>query len=417
MTLGPIQNNGHVIIIGGGPGGTGCGLALQALAARMGREIRVTVLEGKRFSGEQHYNQCAGVLSPPLPQLLENDLGVPFPAHLSRGQIRDYVLHAAGRTLTLKGHGAPSVAVRRVQFDAYMLEQARQRDIRVLQARAVDIEFHVGKVHVYTEKESLVADVVVGAFGLDEGSATLFRRQTDYRPPRALSSIVTKYHPGEAGMRAIGERIHAFLPGEPRIEFAAATPKGNHLTINIAGHSVDAPLMDAFLQRPDVLAVLPNLETARTHNPRDLQYFKGRFPYTAARHYYGDRYVMVGDAAGLVRTFKGKGVTSAVLTGIRAAETILENGISRAAFHAHYRQKNLDILRDMPYGHLMRLLTINMARLGLLTPVVRAAANNADLQRALFDAVSAHAPYTEVLQRVFRPAVTAAILRQFFSPT
>ena len=38
-------------------------------------------------------------------------------------------------------------------------------------------------------------------------------------------------------MIAFGNRIHAFLPTSPRIEFGAITPKGNHLTINIAGDS------------------------------------------------------------------------------------------------------------------------------------------------------------------------------------
>jgi flavin-dependent dehydrogenase len=61
---------------------------------------------------------------------------------------------------------------------------------------------------------------------------------------------------------------------------------------------------------------------------------------------------MVGDAAGLVRAFKGKGVTSAIQTGVRAAETILHHGISAAAFQS-YRAANRDILADLPYGRAM----------------------------------------------------------------
>ncbi len=398
----------QVVIIGGGPGGTGCALALHQLAAKMGREVHITLVEGKHFRGEQHYNQCAGVLSPPLPALIQERLDVPFPYHLSRGLIRDYVLHTGGETILLSGEGEPSVALRRVQFDAYMLEKVRERGIRVHQARVTDVEFHADRVVVYTENAPLQADVVVGAFGLDEGTGTIFKRQTGYQPPQALSSVVTKYHPGEAGMQAIGERIHAFLPRNPQIEFGAVTPKGNHLTINIAGKYVTVDLMHAFLQHPEVRAVLPNLEG--THQPGDLRFFKGRFPCSLAKRYYGDRYVMVGDAAGLVRAFKGKGVTSAVLTGIRAAETILQIGISREAFHTHYRGANQDIIQDLPYGRFMRKATIVMTRWGLLAPVVRAAHSQPELQKALFDAVSAHAPYIEILRRVVRPTVVKAIL-------
>ena len=120
---------------------------------------------------------------------------------------------------------------------------------------------------------------------------------------------------------------------------------------------------------------------------------------------------MVGDAAGLVRAFKGKGVTSAVLTGIRAAKTILEEGISREAFHSHFRNANRDITRDLPYGRVMRLLTIFMARFRLLDPVLRAARTDTNLNSALFNAISAHAPYRQVFNKAFKPRSIWAIIR------
>ena len=409
---GVLPENGHVIIIGGGPAGTGCALALHCLARKMGRGLRITIIEGKQFTGEYHYNQCAGVLSPPLPQLLEERLDVPFPTHLSRGQITSYVLHVAGQQLLLNGNAEPSTAVRRVQFDAYMLNAVKERGISVVQARAQDVEFHADRVVVYTENESVSGDVVVGAFGLDPGCAATFTQQTGYRPPRSLSSVVTKYHPGADGMRTFGPHIHAFLPPHPQIEFGAVTPKGNHLTINIAGHAVNAASMQDFLSLADVRAVLPDLTQAGTLDPRDLRIFKGHFPSSLAKHYYGDRYVMVGDAAGLVRAFKGKGVISGVLTGIRAAETILQAGVSAAAFHQHYQPANRDIISDLPYGQGMRIFTILLARLGLLAAVMRAARQDAGLQTALYDAVSAHAPYQEVLAHALRPRTIVSVLRQ-----
>ena len=69
--LGPLQNGGHVVVVGGGPGGAACAIALRRLARSLGREIQVTVYEGKTFAGERHYNQCVGVVSPPIRQILE----------------------------------------------------------------------------------------------------------------------------------------------------------------------------------------------------------------------------------------------------------------------------------------------------------------------------------------------------------
>ena len=106
--------------------------------------------------------------------------------------------------------------------------------------------------------------------------------------------------------------------------------------------------------------------------------------------------VVVGDAAGLVRAFKGKGVTSAILTGLRAADVILHQGISAAAFRS-YHIANSDITGDLSYGQMMRRLTILAARFNLVDPVLQAAEGDPGLRQALFDAVSAHRSYREVI--------------------
>jgi flavin-dependent dehydrogenase len=232
-SLGPLEQ-GHVVIIGGGPGGTACALALQRMAAEMGRNIHITVVEGKQFVGEMHYNQCLGVLAPPLMDLLWDRLGVKFPFHLSRDEISRYILHTAREQIILDDKNQPSIALRRVQYDAYMLETVKEHGISVVPARAVDLEFHDDRVVVYTDNTPLEADVIVGAFGMDEGSSAMFDRLTPYHPPKALSSIVTKIHPSPEFMQAFGPCIHAFLPAIPNIEFGGMTSKGNHLSINIA---------------------------------------------------------------------------------------------------------------------------------------------------------------------------------------
>jgi flavin-dependent dehydrogenase len=383
------------------------------MAAELGREIQITIIEGKQFTGEMHYNQCVGVISPPLPELLYERLGVRFPYRLCRSQICSYIIHTAREQIQLDDEEQPSNALRRVQYDAYMLDAVKQRGISVIPARAYDLEFHDDHVVVYTDNSPFEAQVVVGAFGMDEGSSAMFNRLTSYQPPQALSSIVTKYHPKQEAMDAFGPIIHAFLPANPRIEFGGVTPKGNHLTINIAGAKVDADLMMTFLSQPEVQAVLPDLDDESGFTLEDLQFYKGRFPCSQARGYYGDRYVLVGDAAGLVRAFKGKGISSAVLTGIRAAETILQHGISEHAFYDHYCAMNKDITQDLPYGKAMRYFTIFLAHYRLLDPVLRAARQNPLLQSALFDAVSAHAPYRQVIQQSLHLSIIWAVIRSW----
>jgi flavin-dependent dehydrogenase len=411
-SLGPLENGGRVIIIGGGPGGVSCALALHHMATRMGRVLEITIIENKQFGVGRQYNQCVGVLSPPVSSLIEEKLCISFPMHLQRGFIQGYILHTGKEQIVLDEDGEHSIALRRVLFDAYMLDSVREFGIRVIPARFVDLEFFHDHVVVYTESSPIRGDVVVGAWGMDDGSAALFNRVTGYRSPEALYSVVTKYHPGEEGMARFGNYIHAFLPRHKRIEFGAVTPKGNHLTINIAGRSVDSDLMNEFISRPYVKRVLPDFDKAGVYDSSDLVFFKGRFPCSSAKRYYGDRYVIVGDAAGLVRAFKGKGITSAVQTGIRAAETILHYGISEACFAYHYYRANQDIIRDYPYGRLMRFFTIFMSRAKLLDPVIRAAKKDQDLRNALLDAVSAHDSYRNVLRRVVKPQSLYKVLME-----
>ncbi|MCC7362218.1 MAG: hypothetical protein IT317_22225 [Anaerolineales bacterium] len=408
--LGPLADHATAVVVGGGPAGIATALALQQGARALGRQVRVVVVEGKRFANGGHYNQCAGVLSPPIVELLRDELDLAFPHHLTRATITGYVLHTTAADILLDGACEPSLAVRRLHFDSYMVEAAQAKGVEVVSGRLTDLEFHADQVMAYTEVGPLAADVVVGAFGLDEGAAAIFRRTTAYRPPPALVSVVTKYHPGGEAIAAFGSRIHAFIPAVQAVEFGAITPKGNHLTLNIAGAAVGARHMEAFLRLPMVRRVLPGLENAGRLDANDLRYFRGRFPNGLAHGSSGDRYVMVGDAGGLVRAFKGKGVTSGIQTGVRAAQVILRQGISAAAFRA-YHAANRDLVADMPYGQSVRHFTIWAARTGLMTAIVRAAEQCPPLRRALFDAVSGHRPYREVLQAGLTPATIAAVGR------
>jgi flavin-dependent dehydrogenase len=391
-SMGPLRSGQTVAIIGGGPAGVGCAIALRNLARNRGVDLRIVLYEGKASGGLPRYNQCVGVLSPPIEKILSEDLGIPFPSHLVQRVIQGYVLHTDGAEIALHGVEEPSLAVRRINFDNYLLDQARTRGIEVIFSRVTDLEFDPAKVMIYSESNNLRADAVVGAFGLDDGTAGVFERTTHYRQPRYLNSIVTKIHPGMEFMESFGNDIHAFLPSIRKIEFGGVTPKMNHLTINIAGAEVNSDWMDVFLEYPPVKAILPPGVDRRQ---ADLQYFKGKFPISVARGMYGDRYVTIGDAAGLVRPFKGKGINAGFLSGARAAEAMIDVGISKEALDV-FPQMNSEITEDLPYGRILRRLVIFGANYGLLDPVIRLAEKDANLQRALFNCVSGHKSFKSI---------------------
>jgi flavin-dependent dehydrogenase len=395
--MGPLRNGSTAVIIGGGPGGAGSALALKKLATELGREISIVLYEGKIFEGSTHYNQCAGVLSPPIVDIFEKDLCIQFPWHLVQKEISGYVLHSEHDEILLEDDNDRTYAVRRVAFDDYVLKQVKERGITVVHSRVTDLEFSKDGVLVYSESDNRRADVIIGAFGMDDGTARIFERVTAYRQPRFVSSIVIKIHPGEKFISQFGNNIHVFLPPLKEIEFGAVTPKMNHLTINIAGLSVNAELMDTFLHYPPVRAILPpNFNRLG----KDNFYFKGRFPLRLSRGYYGDRYVILGDAAGLLRPFKGKGINMGMVTAVKAVRTIMKEGISREAFERDFRSECRDVVDDLPYGKTVRWLTIKSSNLKLLDYLVETARCDQSFKTALFNLVSAHKPFKEIFREM-----------------
>jgi len=393
--LGPLKDNDVVVIIGGGPAGSGCAIKLRKLAAQRGINPRIIVYEGKRFEKKSYYNQCLGVLSPPLDKIMEEELGVPFPWKIVQKKINGYFIYSDNNVIKLSGEHEPSYACRRVEFDNYLFQKAKEMGIEIFHARVTDLDFSSDGVMVYSECNNIKADIVVGAFGLDDGMSKIFERLTPYRQPKFLSSIVTKIHPGDKAMTEFGDYLYAFLPSSlPHVEFGAITPKGNHLSLNIAGKKVDVAMMDKFLNLPSVREALPdNLDNFLPH----LCYFKGKFPTLPAKGVSGDRYVMVGDAAGLNRPFKGKGINSAVITGTRSAEIIVKHGISREAFQKYLKSCS-DLTDDKPYGKIVRFLTIQSSKHGFLDSIFETAKKEEAMRQAFFNIVSGQATYKKTWQ-------------------
>ena len=417
-----------VVIIGGGPGGSACAIKLLQGAGERGLDLRVLVFEGKDFT--VHANQCVGVLSPPVEEVLARDLGVQLPRSLIKRQIFGYRLHGRRENIFLTGHGATAAtpgsmratyAVERADFDRFLLDRARSLGAQVVDARVTGVEFiktrdGLDEVRVYSESRYERADCVVGAFGLDEGMLSVFEEVTGrrgargYRRPRKwLRSFLTSVRtpPGFQGQK-LGHIVHAFLlpPAVPRIEFGAVTPKGDHVLVNVAGEHVTSRDLDRFLRLSEVRALLPAFDE------RALNYHEGRFPSSPARGAYGHRYALVGDATGWLRPFKGKGINTAVLTGVRAAEAMLAHGVSRAAF-SEYRKACADMLGDYVYGVWVRRLMLAGAR-AFLDPLIDVGKTDPTMYDALFDSVSGHASYRDIIRRSLKARLARKVLTRAF---
>jgi flavin-dependent dehydrogenase/ribosomal protein S18 acetylase RimI-like enzyme len=430
-----LHDGSTVAIIGGGPGGSACAIKLLQEAKARGLRLRVLIFEGKDFG--VHANQCVGVLSPPVEEVLSRDLGVQLPPSLIKRQIFGYRLHGMRENLLLTGHGAQAgepgegqatYAVERAEFDQFLLDQARELGAQVIKSRVTGIEFVRGdtldEVRVYSESRYERADVVIGAFGLDEAMLSVFEEVTSQarrgsaggvggggyqRPSKWLKSYLTTIETSARFQtEKLGHIVHAFLlpPNCPRIEFGAITPKDDHILINIAGEHVTSCDLDQFLKLEEVQNLLPDFD------PGGINYYEGRFPSAPARGAYGHRYALVGDATGWLRPFKGKGINTALITGLRSASVMLEHGVSKGAFQ-HYAKACADLLGDYRYGVLVRRLMLMGARV-FLDPMIDVGKTDPLMYDALFNSVSGHDSYRNIISHSLKPRLVRKVAARVF---
>jgi flavin-dependent dehydrogenase/ribosomal protein S18 acetylase RimI-like enzyme len=418
-----LHDGSTVAIIGGGPAGAACAIKLLRGASAGGLRLRVLIFEGKDFG--VHANQCVGVISPPVEDVLARDLGIRLPPALIKRQIFGYRLHGLRENLLLTGHGAhagepghgqATYAVERAQFDQFLLDQARELGAQVIKSRVTGVEFVrqdlLDEVRVYSESRYERAEVVIGAFGLDEAMLSVFEEVTSranrsgyQRPSKWLKSYLTTIETSARFQtEKLGHIVHAFLlPVDcPRIEFGAITPKDDHILINIAGEHVTSCDLDQFLKMAEVQNLLPDFE------PGGINYYEGRFPSAPARRPYGHRYALVGDATGWLRPFKGKGINTALITGTRAAQVMLEQGVSAHAFQ-HYARACADLLGDYRYGVMVRRLMLMGARI-FLDPMIDVGKTDPLMYDALFNSVSGHDSYRNIINRSLKPRLVRKVV-------
>lgn len=154
-----------IVIVGGGPAGSGTALALQRLAPDLAR--RALLLDRAEFPRDK---TCAGGLIPLTLDLLKSvDLDLTVPAvRVDRARVE-----AGGRPIEIDAGGCCWV-IRRREFDDMLLSAARDRGLEVRTGVRVRAAERVGeRIRLETSAGPVEARAVVAA----DGSGSLLRRR------------------------------------------------------------------------------------------------------------------------------------------------------------------------------------------------------------------------------------------------
>jgi geranylgeranyl reductase family protein len=299
-----------VIVVGGGPGGSTAAWQL----ARAG--LRPLLLDAAVFPRTK---VCAGWVTPEALADAEVD-PEKYPATIQAFSACRFEF--GGARHETRWRRPASYGIVRREFDHHLLERARAAGAEVHEgARVSAVTAERDGVQVVTERGGFAASLIVGAGGHRCPVAGAFGEVSGDEEVVIAQESETRLSLDR--IDALGESWRApQLYVEPDLKgYGWYFPKGDVLNIGVG--CVAGPAADLPRRRDALVAAL----RASGRLPSDLRIepFRGHAYVVrrrAPRRLAGDRFCLVGDAAGLARDLSGEGIGPAIRSGLLAARAV-----------------------------------------------------------------------------------------------
>jgi geranylgeranyl reductase family protein len=304
-----------VVVVGGGPAGSTVAWRL----ARAGR--RVVLCDAAAFP---RVKLCAGWVTRAALDELEIDAAT-YPHTIQ--PFSTVTVAVGNRTHETRWDRTASYGIVRAEFDAYLLRRAAAAGAAVHDhTRVRDVRTVPGGVVVESDAGAFPAAAVVGAGG--HGCPVARALGAISPEEQVIVTLESETRVGTAHLRALTHR-HGMpeLIAEPDFRgYGWYFTKGDFLNIGVGalGGLAIRRRLDRLLARlradgrlPATLALTPfrgHAYTVRRDRPRRLG---------------GERFALVGDAAGLARDFSGEGIGPAVRSAGLAAAALLAGELAR----------------------------------------------------------------------------------------
>jgi len=394
----PFEDNGRVVVIGGGPAGSFFAISFLRSIEKTGRKASLTIIEKKNpepraddasfFSCREGCNYCAGGISPMLADALERE-DLVLPDEVIAGRIRSLTVHGDWKSVELRfpesrkmyavfrGSRPKTRLDQYRNFDSFLLGAAGRAGADIVTGEVDDVRYaESGKPVVFYQsfengralRSMIEADFVVFAGGVNQSlgsfgavkplSHVLRNLIPGFSPPRVRKALIGEIEiQKDAGALLEGE-IHFVEYGSQalKIEMSSLIPKGNYITVVMLGRAVDEmdlarkkPLLEAYLALPQIRRILPTGTVTRL-----ACICHPRMAVGHARHPLGERVAVIGDMV-WSRLYKD-GIYSAYLTASALSRAILDEGVGRDALALSYGREIRRLSRDNAFGRFVFML-------------------------------------------------------------
>jgi geranylgeranyl reductase family protein len=322
----------EILVIGAGPAGSSTAIHL----ARAGRDV--LLVDAATFPRPK---ACAEYASPAIPAELDR-CGIPPSAWRSAAVAIDGMRVVRGdagfdlRYADRGGRACPAWGVDRVGFDALLVAHGGASGVRVVQGMRLtscartDAGWRV-TLRGRDGEESVEAAWLVGADGARSRVARLLGVERPVAFPRRLGLIA--HYESASGATTNGE-MH--VADDSSYIGLAPTP-GGRLNVGMA-LPLDGALRSTTARYEAAIEALP-VVADRLRGARRVTQIRGAAPigHRVAR-VAGDRWLLVGDAAGFIDPFTGEGIYRALRSG-RAAAMALATGEAGAVASAYRAER------------------------------------------------------------------------------
>ncbi len=287
-----------ILIVGAGPAGTITGYYL----ARAG--FHVLILEAERLP---RYKPCAGAVAARTLDILDFDIS----SVLERAIYSVYFTYKFERGHLFTAGSPLAYMIMRDKFDSLLAEMASQAGAEVIQeAKVTDVKIYDDKVAVVAAGKEFCGQILIGA----DGSKGMVAKKLELWDSRRLVvTIQSEVFVDPSVMADLGSLMWTDIGSVP-FGYAWSFPKADHLSIGVGALQKRVRgLKNYFWQC--LGSMVPSYQSVRIY-VHPLAVWGSRYKFA------GNRFLLVGDAAGITDPLTGEGIYYAIRSGILAAQVI-----------------------------------------------------------------------------------------------